>query len=1210
MRIVLFCLCFFLVPFSATGSELNRIIAAGAPVVKIGPQGSDGRTDITRSVQIVPEVREDRPLLVAPNDQAIIVVHETAEVSIEGIDLRQTGNTEFAVYVNGGTLEISDCRFQGAFQTAIYVAAGKLIVRNCTFEEPIAGISAQPEAILEIYDAELSGTSLSGLAGTGASIKIERVRIAPNGGNGIQVQRGTSLDARTIAVSGNAKYGLFVTDDTALALTGAGFTGTAEIAIAAQDAGDLDISNTIVSGDIDTALLLNNPSSLEISDFLLAAAQKQIEVSGVRNARITRGQLQGRSERATAIFRDTPGLVLSSVSWDGPGQALSLMGEQSKTHVLDSMIVGATGHAVTLSEFQTDAGAVRLENLIVTNMGEDATAVYARNGGEFGLLNNRFAVQRAGAIYLDESRLQHSEGNVVVSLPSRIDARFLVQSDAETEAIAIDDGKALSVLERGRDQNEHLHPGFQSVSVSELLRRLADETPDLAAEILPLAATGAPIPASSLASGLLVLGSSADADQTLRRIFLEGPNEHTEWNKPSSLLSFFGPDGAPVNALWKDGSYLVPEGTLAAKMDGETVSILPATGDYLISPAIFDKPSLVWQDKDGKGVLGEAVRFRPREERALLLQGLPVPWRAFHVPGGVARIEAVTGPGRDATSVAHDRLVPLITEINKAHEAQDFGKRWELILQANRYLQIIAAFGDAEDSARLAAFQGSHADYHILRALAGLSMRIGGAATTTMRDFIDWQIEQGPDAAKTQSQLRMAAATGDDHALRALLLLHDDLAAEFPDKPVYLALDVLWLAPPEISLPRYRDFLKRARTEMLASIDAGEPISLDYQLITFWRAVGYASALFAAHGTPEDDALLALPLPATGEITELLPFVAAPERIAGAYFGNLGDVSVVRRRELTRRVGDIFCRAATMRPDTVRAGLRGDVVQEVYLALAERADDPQSFLNFLRNISELTATHCRPSGIAMEVGSIGNETPEREEQRKFGTMSHDMRWWYRPVRARTLAAEFTEDPTTEMHGLGAFSAEELAEMAGNPKADHWDALLLQHSLISDAWTNQEWHAPFGSERRLFRLRNAGGAGAFGILGYVDLRPLITDNRLFLVIGHSINTRNDDGPSAAITRQYDEPEFRDNGFRGTFHKVTLSRDGQLSEAEHVATLPDGTQIFEVPYSGDLFDTRVHMDLRYLDMAWQLDFALFRSELALRENFARAFDAEVQ
>ena len=382
-----------------------------------------------------------------------------------------------------------------------------------------------------------------------------------------------------------------------------------------------------------------------------------------------------------------------------------------------------------------------------------------------------------------------------------------------------------------------------------------------------------------------------------------------------------------------------------------------------------------------------------------------------------------------------------------------------------------------------------------------------------------------------------------------------------------------------------------------------------------WNAAAAALAHEAVHapqGTPQRR--MAIPIDAN--IGAAAWLFADPTVMLRGRLALTGPVDPNRMNDWQYWGPENLCAALAYRTPAARAEILAETREQVITAVAfafasdEEKANPEAMAGRMENIGFALDIMMGECVLSDSVVKNFGRNAAGEDAALFDHLDYEPLWWHRLPRARAALEYFGSGADyPDLRGLSVYSQADLqAILASTSAGDRalQDMLLARHALISDAFQSDFDTLSFGAERRQFRLRNSGGDGSVTIAGYLDLRPIVDGERLIVAIRHRIQSPDYGGLAAMITEPDRAPFESDNRFR-MFDAVTLDKSGVETAMVFEGSSPEGILYFSAPWTGDLSDTALHLNMRFWDATWDIDLPLWASSLAYAQRARSAMPA---
>jgi Right handed beta helix region len=1171
-----------LAPLDASAQALQDLVLDTPPGATLTlPAGTtSGRADIAHGLAIA---GTDGSVLTAPEDQAILLLLPGADLALSGVTLSQTGATQFAAYVDGGSLNLSDCRIEGAFEVAIYVASGSVSVTNCTIRGGLFGIQAGPGASVSLDGVELTGQGDTAIRVDGADLDLHEVRVSQGKQNGIIATAAPSVQADGLTVTGLFETGIWIEGSPQALLT----------RVVVQVAGQ--------------ALTISGGDEVSLDGFRLQGGSSGLVVDGATGTtQISRGQIDGGPGATTALLRDLAGLDLADVAIIGGETGLYLAGSLPGAGLSHLMLHSQTGTGLFL-DGTGSAAPIEMTGLRIAAPGQ-ALAAYFRDSGPVTLTDSALMAEGALVFASEGASEPLFQSSTLIAAPD------LPESFQVFEAAP---GKPLAFLPDGGLWWTG-DPALAHDSRAMTLAGFAASLPTkigLHAPVLDFA-QGQKVKGGDLMLALAYAVPPAPPPKTAVttvRIDLAPPGPGWLWDPNAARITLTGADGLQVNAVPGDFPLQLAAGDYALEIDGRSMGRVTLTAGLALTLPLPEAPFYAWRDDQGQKWRGPALYLRPKAELTALLAGFR-PLRPGEYWGYAPQTAPRAGADRALAAAfiagARDRL-PAILDALAQHQTAEawpaFNLRW---LEANLTLDVLAAFGSAEDAAWLLSLpvpegvQINHLDAAVL-----IETRIGiladGAALAMATGQMDGGLPDTPDARR--ELIRLVQSLGRSGLPQGQALLADLVAAlqAEPENaaPVPTGIVELSRLDPTLAAGLPGQFLDRFVLYMDAYLDGQLPADATKPLyLDLWNAAVAAMVHEAVHAPPGSPTRR-LPVPPDAGIGSSAWAFADPLTALGGAMGRIGPPDPNRLSGWTYRFPEFICAALAYRSAADReaqyATLRDTLTTAVGLAFADETTDPAALSDIFNQAAfalDVTLGECVLSDAVLNNFS---RNAAGEEAAIFDNLDYEPLWWLRRPRTEAQLAAFARgEDYPVLTGHSAVPLPEIEAMLATGTAADPDlkaAFLTHHQLLSDAFQSDLDVLTFGAEHRQFRLRSDAGNGSITIAGYLDIRPILSNARLIIAIRHRIESPDYGGLAAMITQPDRAPYEADNRLL-MFEAVTLDQAGGETALAHEGTSANGVQFFAMPHQGDFSDQTLHLKLRFVDTIWEIDIPLWASALA--------------
>ncbi len=706
------------------------------------------------------------------------------------------------------------------------------------------------------------------------------------------------------------------------------------------------------------------------------------------------------------------------------------------------------------------------------------------------------------------------------------------------------------------------------------------------------------------------------------RIHLAPPKLGWRWADDATTIVFRHEAGSLTFLQPKDFPVFLKKGQYSIAAEGRTLLDKAFDADTELSLPPIGVPFLAYLDEDRMPVRGASLRLRSVEELNALIEGQrPLVPREFYgrtlIPiareaADQAQVDRGLELARQSLSGLMDIYISAKTEGRKSDQ---LSARRKVHLLAD----ILSEFGDASDVSAILAMLEPGSEYAFLVETAvRIEQRLGLLKDSQIRKAATAALETDLSSASTRRLITYLARTGDPDAMELLHEYRQRLLEDAKNSARATGLATLLHLGAGRVTDDYREHLSMLSDEVEKSLMNGEPLSRYAYSRSAWRSAGVGLSLLSNSSEPDDLALMDLPVPTHAQFNSIIPFVEDPVPVLLAYYGN--DPAGDRRRlgHWSRDIGADVCYNLELRsqdkleniihkvqkrmPDIVKLSTTFD-----YDTAEE--DRKKGFAAGLALVLDLATSHCRQSDFVSQ--HAARETAADEEARRFTKLDYDPKWWVRPHRAATELKEIDDPSEFNEAGFSAYSEEWIrAELPSDdiPDQNYREIFFLHHALLTNSFQSTNWYYGFDAERRIFRFRSGGGDGDITFLGTVDIVPVIQHDQLLIAVQSNINWFERTGTFFSAMHDKTRDQYRDNYRLSMFDRVSIEKDGVVSEATYERTLPDGVHLFSVPYSGDLSNTYLRIGMEFHiamweeTLQWSLDYALHSSRVAFNERLS--------
>lgn len=1143
-----------------------------------------GRADIS-STRVVRG--GDSSVLSAPEDDAILAVLPGAALHLSNVTLLQEGQSRFAIYVDGGSVEIEDCRIDGGYEVGIYVAAGSLSVRNCTFVGGLFAIQAAPGSTVVIEGVQMTGQGSTALHVEGATLTLKDVTIADAGEMGVVIVSAPEVVAEGVTVSGILKDGIWL-----------------------QDAAVADLKRIVVqvSGQ---ALTVTGGGEIRLEGLLLQGNTGALVLNGPGDVGLRQGELGAGEGATTVVVADVGAIQVSDVAVVGGDTGLYMTGMLGEAWLERVTVHSQTSTGLFVDAVGRPPGAspIGFDHFRGIGAGE-AYPAYFRDSG--AVVFSHSALMSAGTLAFgtEGASAPFFEGSALISAPEWLTGSIAL------DAVAGAPPSFLAVGDLAYLAPESMAAGTVQLSLADFAASLAGD-PDMRGAVAGFAGGGADVPgALALALEYAVpvpIAPAADAPAATE-LALAPPEAGWVWDGRAVQISLTGVDGKVIELVPADFPVMLVAGEYGLEVDGRAagrVAVAPRTDLRLPLP---DAPFYAWRDAEGRKVRGPALYLRSPDELAALMAGFrPLRFGEFwgYAPVFAPRRGADRALAAGAIDTGKAAIPDLLTEMMALRAAEnwpDFNRRW---LRVDLIFDIMAQFGTREDALWLLDLTvPEELQVNSLEAAVLIEMRLGvlsdGAALSVARSRLAALLSgNASQRGATIRLVRALARSGLAEGGEMLASLHRFLQSEASEgRPVAAGIIELSRQPSETAGDIPAVFLDRLAILVDDSLSGPlpegttSPISAD-----LWIAAAAALAHEVIHGGPA--APRRLPIPVAAPVGPSAWLFADPLVFMQGPLGETGPPDPQRLSGWTDRLPEIICAALAFRTpvdrqSTLDALLRQATNAVTYSVLSDEEEGDQARVEKVyRQVTFALGVVMGECVLSDAILNSFGRDATGEEEAIFANIAYDPTWWVRLPRTRAYLESFAQGE--DFPGLQGHSAIALADIeallqggdGGYPPLK--DLFLARHQLVSDAFQSNLDLLTFGSERRQFRLRNGGGNGTVTIAGYLDIRPILANGRLIIAVRHTIQSPDYGGLAAMITEPDRSPYEVENRIR-MFEAVTLDRGGLETAMMHEGTSASGVHFFAVPWGEDLSDTVLHLSMRFWDATWEVDVPLWSSPLA--------------
>lgn len=1124
--------------------------------------------------------------LSAPEDDAILVVLAGAELRISGVDFVQEGVARYAIYVDGGSLHLEDCHITGGFEVAIYVASGSLTVNDCQISAGLYGIQAAAGSNVAITNVAMKGQGDTAIRADGSELRLNDVTVADSGMNGVVVTAASAFEADGLTISG------ILAD-----------------AIVAQDCILTDLRRVVaqVSG---RALTSTGGVDFRLEGFVLTGGGGALALDGHSgNVELAQGQVQSGDGQTTVFIADAASLAMSDVEIIGGQTGLYLTGTLPDAMLDRITLHSQTGTGLYADAILSDDKPPGFQDLRIISAGA-TLPVYFRDSGPIIFADSVVLSQTALPVVWEGTARPQFEASALIAMPEFILGHI---------AYEVEPGTAPRFLPTGDlayFDPEILVEGSVAMTLADFAVRAGIDAHFRRAIADFAEGKGQNTGDLRLALEYALPALSPNAQPTeLAALVLAPPEEGWVWDASAIRISLTGQDGRRLDAEPGDFPLSLPLGSYGLAVDGRPSGRIEVGSGALLQLTLPEAPFYAWRDSEGRKTRGPALYLRPRDELQGLLHGFR-PMRPGEYWGYTPVFAARRGADRQAAAELIARFKTEMPALVTAMEALTAAEAWPasniLWQRIDMALDIMAQFGTREDARWLLALalppdvQTDTMETAVLIEMRLFALNDGVALPRARQGVADYLADGNAPWGETYRLVLALARSGLPEGLDLLADFHNAQRLK-PDltRPVSTGVIELSRLPADAAENIPSVFLDDLTQAVINYLDGPlpegtrGPVSSNY-----WNAAAAAlahEAVFAAPGSRPRR--IAVPIDADFGSSAWL--FSEPIVMLRGTLARIGPANPDRLSGWQYRIPEYLCAALAYRTPAARAAILEELRQEVTTAVAftfatdEEKADPDIMASRLNNTGFALDIMLGECVLSDAVVQHFGRNAAGEEQAIFDQLDYEPLWWFRLPRARAALEYFgsgAEYP--DFRGLSPYPLTDLeAILAPATEADPalQSMFLARHGLISDAYQANFDQLNFGAEHRQFRLRNEGGNGSVTVAGYLDIRPVIDGDRLILAIRHRIRSPDYGGLAAMITAPDRAPFEADNRVR-IFEAVTLDKAGVETAMAFEGADAGGILYFSAPWTGDLSDTALHLNMRFWNVTWDIDLPLWASKLA--------------
>jgi len=1107
--------------------------------------------------------------------QSIIYIDATSALTLSGARLTTTNPEQAAIFLNGGTLSLSDVTIDGPFNFGIYATAGStLTVNGTSFTSTANGIYMLDKVAFDITAASFTNASSVAIAAIGAEVTgtIADTQISgPSAEMGIMSRNRANVtvtNATFTGLTGRALYG-----DGGGSLNAADITMT-DVAEGGGffDVGTLSLTNATIDGTSVTGIAVQGGDIVRLSNVTASVQNSALSTSAqINEVEVTSSTFQTQNpERATIFLTHTEAYALFDVTGTGGYAGLYIRGPKGDVlDVTESRFTSSGFAAVVVQDSQeTGWGAPTFDEVILRG-DRDAAALALDSTAEVAVVRSELYATTKPPL----SFYQSQSITVTESIIAGADDHW----GLGTIDNRIEDTASANVIRTGID--------FATVDFAALQEELRAEKQAAQQAAMDLgqvvAVNNEGMPITGPASSILLFADGFDHP------------------RPPAT-------GEPID---------VPAGTYTLVIDGQDRGPFTVTPDTMHEIEVPDPIHPYFVKWDGEQYLrARPLILRPRDE-------LAANWQARSVNVLDRRLWSGAGYGIRRPELGETEAREILTETRKAfydntaraHLAYINGNKTieDRRAQAMNFMliPILAELGTAEDIPRLLDTLPEDFTYHrnlAIDAAAMIAARTGALADRPLFALAQKTLPKNPRLALELATV--SGVMGNADAIPMVLdLLTDPKADERTWRPSPLSYELVSRSRDPRVLDLFRSILDEAGAAWDRAFEKKEGVAWATDAGFRMSAIPLALEYVGAFGDDSDAERLVIPLTARNSVDSSVMGILKDPMVAYLDALGLGDIPEAdTSANAVMRMGNLICRAVERRGPTERESflstielLSGEKLNDLYFKIS--LDQGNSFAG--RKVNRITAAYCNPNTMFAEA--------RRSDPAGLDMYSDDIvahAYDDRPILAENEFASYDPDaglwPKVELYSQMP-KDEILTKIDADPRFDAPLGQALRLNIraldyrylekVQDVYSN-------GADRRVFNTALAKSNEEAVLSGRIDMRPILKDGTLRIGLRPQIAYAENGFLTPQMSgRDVIMADALKDGAFGMIKEVRLHTPEGTQIMPHEQTSGSGVHIFALPYaSNDPSGLRVEVELDVFEQNWVFPFPLSYGEFAFRQR----------
>ncbi|WP_407492341.1 right-handed parallel beta-helix repeat-containing protein [Pseudooceanicola sp. MF1-13] len=1107
--------------------------------------------------------------------QSIIYIDATSDLTLSSARLTTTNPEQAAIFLNGGTLRLSDVSIDGPFNFGVYATAGStLTVNGTSFTSTANGIYMLDKVAFEVTGASFTNATSVAIAAIGAEVtgSVADTQVSgPNAEMGIMSRDRASVTVNNTTFTGLSGRALYGDGGGSVTATDVTMTDVAEGG-GFFNVGTLSLTNATIDGTSVTGIAVQGGDIVRLSNVTASVQNSALSTSAqINEVEVTSSTFQtANPERATIFMTHTGAYGLFDVTGTGGYAGLYIRGPQGDVlDVTESRFTSSGFAAVVVQDSQTTGwGAPVFDEVILRGEGE-ATALALDSTAEVAVVRSElYATTKPPLSFYQSQSIKVTESIIA----GAGDDWGLGTIDNRVE-----DTASANVIRTGID--------FATVDFAALQAELRAEKQAAQQAAMDLgqvvAVNNQGMPITGPASSILLFADGFDHP------------------RPPAT-------GEPID---------VPAGTYTLVIDGQDRGPFTVTPDTLHEIEVPDPIHPYFVKWDGEQYLrARPLILRPRDE-------LAANWQARSVNVLDRRMWSGWGYGIRRPDLSDTEAQEILTETRKAfyantaraHQGYINGNKdvEDRLAQAMNYvlIPILAELGTAEDIPRLLETLPDEFTYHrdlAIDAAAMIAARTGALADRPLFTLAQERLSDNPRLALELATV--SGVMGNADAIPMVLdLLADPKADERTWRPSPLSYELVSRSRDPRVLNLFRNILDEAGAAWDRAIEKKEAVAWATASGFRMSAIPLALEYVGAFGDDSDADRLVIPLTGRKSVDSSVMGILKDPMVAYLDVLGLQDIPWAdSTADAVIRMGNLICRAVERRGQSERESflstielLSGEKLNDLYFKITMEQGDSYAG----RTVNRITSAYCNPNTKFAEA--------RRSDPAGLDMYADDIVAHAYDDRPNLTEAEFAKyDPEAGLWPRVELYShmpkdEILAKIDADPRFDAPLGQALRLNIraldyrylekVQDVYSN-------GADRRVFNTALAKSNNEAVLSGRIDMRPILKDGTLRIGLRPQIAYSENGFLTPQMTgRDVVMAAALKDGAFGMIKEVRLHTPDGTQVMPHEQTSGSGVHIFALPYdSNDPSGLRVEVELDVFEQNWVFPFPLSYGEFAFRQR----------